>query len=125
LPAAQADWQPRAGTAGQRQGDLLQQRAQQWGAPSIRGGQPSELFGERAGLAVGLVAEEPAHRKAEHDALAGDRRVGEPALVAAVPSGRDTAAVGAGGRAGLGVCPDVHAVFDLLDPLDGNDGQVR
>jgi hypothetical protein len=23
------------------------------------------------------------------------------------------------------VCPDLHAVFDPLDPLDRNDGQVR
>jgi hypothetical protein len=34
-------------------------------------------------------------------------------------------AVGAGGRAGAGVRPDVHGVFDLLDPLDRNGGQVR
>jgi hypothetical protein len=30
-------------------------------------------------------------------------------------------AVGAGGHAGTGVRPEVHASFDLLDPLDGND----
>jgi hypothetical protein len=29
------------------------------------------------------------------------------------------------GRGGASVRPDVHAVFDLLDPLDRNDGQVR
>jgi hypothetical protein len=34
-------------------------------------------------------------------------------------------ALGAGGRAGAGVCPDVHGVFDLLDPLDRNGSQVR
>jgi hypothetical protein len=33
--------------------------------------------------------------------------------------------VEAGGRPGAGVRPDVHAVFDLLDPLDHNAGQVR
>jgi hypothetical protein len=40
--------QPRTGAACQRQGDLLQQHAQQRGAPSIVGGQPPELFGERS-----------------------------------------------------------------------------
>jgi hypothetical protein len=72
-----------------------------------------------------VLAEEPAHLKAEHDRLAADGRVGESALVAAVHPGRGAAAVGAGGRGGAGVCPDVHGVFDLLDSLDRNDGQVR
>ena len=95
------------------------------GAPSIAGGQPGELFGEGLRWTVGVVAEEPAHPKAEHHPPAGECRVGEPALVAAVHPGRGVTAVGAGGRGGAGVCPDVHDVFDLLDPLDRNGGQVR
>jgi hypothetical protein len=93
--------------------------------PSIPGGQPGELLGERAGLAVGVVAEEPAHPKAEHHPPATQRRVGEPALVAAVHPGRSVTTAGAGGSACFAVRPDLHAVFDLLDPLDRNDGQVR
>ena len=76
-------------------------------------------------LAVGGLAEQPANPKAEHHPPAGDGRVGEPAQVAAVHPGGGAAAVGAGGRGGAGVCPDMHGVFDLLDPLDRNDSQVR
>jgi len=83
------------------------------------------LLGEGAGLAVGVVAEESAHPKADHDPPAAECRIGESALVAAVDSGRGATTVGAGGDAGAGVCPDVHAVFDLLDPLDRNGSQVR
>jgi hypothetical protein len=117
--------QPRPGAARQRQHDLLQQRAQHRGAPSVAGGQPGELFGGRSRWAVGVVAEESAHPKAQHHPPAANCRVGEPALVAAMHPGRGAATPGTGGRGGAGVCPDVHAVFDLLDPLDRNGGQVR
>lgn len=76
-----------------------QQPAQQRGASSVAGGQPRNLFGERADLAARVVAEQPTDRKAEHHPPAADRRVGEPALVAAVHPGRGATAVGAGGRA--------------------------
>jgi hypothetical protein len=72
-----------------------------------------------------VVAEEPAHPKADYEPPAAEGRVGEPALVAAVHPGRGAAAVGADGCPGAGVCPDLHAVFDLLDLLDRNGGQVR
>ena len=117
--------QPRAGAARERQADGLQHPLEQRGAPSVAGGQPRDLLGERSGLAVGVVAEEAADPKAEHDPLAGHCRVGESALVAAVHPGGGVAAVGAGGRAGAGVRPDVHGVFDLLDSLDRNGSQVR
>jgi hypothetical protein len=72
-----------------------------------------------------VVAEQPTDPKAEYDRLAADGRVGQSALVAAVHPGGGAAAVGAGGRGGSGVCPDVHGVFDLLDSLDRNGGQVQ
>jgi hypothetical protein len=117
--------QPRAGAARQRQADGLQHPLEQRGAPSVAGGQPRDLLGERSGLAVGVVAEEAAHPKAEHHPPAAHCRVGESALVAAVHPGGGAAAVGTGGRGGSSVRPDVHGVFDLLDPLDRNGSQVR
>jgi hypothetical protein len=117
--------QPRTGAACQRQADGLQHPLKQRGSPGIPGGQPRDLLGERASLAVGVLTEEAAHAKAEHHPFAGDRRVAQSALVAAVHPGRGVTAVGAGGRAGAGVCPDVYGVFGLLDPLDRNGGQVR
>jgi hypothetical protein len=122
---AQQVRQPGAAAARQRQADRLQQPAQQRASPSVPGRQAGDLLGERARPAVVVVAEEPAHPQAKHHAAAADRRIGQPALVAAVHPRRPVAAPGAGrlGRPRAG--PDPHGRIGPLDLLDSNGCQVR
>jgi hypothetical protein len=79
--------QPRPGSARQRQADRLQHPACQRAAASIRRGQAGDLFGEGAGWAGGVVAEEAADPQSDQHVLAADGRVGQGALVAAVHLG--------------------------------------
>jgi hypothetical protein len=79
--------QPRPSTARQRQTDRLEHPARQRAAASVRRGQTRDLLGERARRTGGVVAEEPAHPQPQHHVLATDRRVGQPALIAAVHLG--------------------------------------
>jgi hypothetical protein len=55
----------------------------------------------------------------------GDRRVGQPPLVAAVNSQRPRAAAPARCSSGPRTRPDPHCSTDLIDPVDHHTGQVR
>lgn len=83
-------WHPQSvrqacsGSSSQRQPDPLENRGQQWGVPSIRRGQPIDLFGECPSAAPLVRAQESAHPKNQAAGPVTDRGVGEGAVVAAV-----------------------------------------
>jgi hypothetical protein len=110
--------QPGAAAARQRQADRLQHRLQQRAAPGVPGGQPRDLLGERARPAAMIVAEEPADPQPEHDPAPADRRIRQPALVAAVYPGRPMPAAGAGRLGRLRAGPDPHTGVGVVDLLD-------
>jgi hypothetical protein len=53
--------QSRPGAPGQRPADRLQHPARQRGAPSMLGGQTSDLLGERPNTTVAITTEEPTY----------------------------------------------------------------
>jgi hypothetical protein len=72
-----------------------------------------------------VVAEEPAHSQPQHHPTAAHRRIGQPALIAAVDPPRRLAARGAGRLGRSWRDPELHTGVGMLDPLDRHARQVR
>ena len=117
--------QPRPGPAGQGQPDRGEHPRQQRGPPGPPRGQPLDLLGERDRGAGRFAAEEPAHRQPDRHRLPADRRISQPALVAAMHPLRELPHRGHARPVSAGPRPDRTRPAGHPGSLHGDRGQVR
>ena len=72
-----------------------------------------------------MVAEEPAYTQLDHHRHAADRRIGDPAPVAAVDACGGDSTPGAVGSLPGGICGNDHSICYPIDPLDHRAYQLR
>ena len=89
------------------------------------GGQPRDLLGEGPPRTAGMVAEEPSDTQLDHHRHAADRRIGHPALVAAVDPRRRRCAPWTTRLRPGGARADEHSICDPFDPLGHCAYQLR
>ena len=65
-----------------------------------------------------MVAEEPSYTQLDHHGHAADRRIGDPAPVAAVDARGGDSTPGAVGSRPSGTCGDDHSICYPFNPLD-------
>ena len=119
------DAEPGAGPAGQRQPDRGEHPPEPRAATGIPRGQTRDLLGEGPLRTDRMVTEEPSYSQLDHHRHAADRRIGDPAPVAAVDPRRRRCAPWTTRLRPDDARGDDHSIRYPFDPLDHRAYQLR